>query len=289
MTRTGFDEEGPRGNMEGGGNNWKDNYVDPMVIDGTKRDPFPKADTLGGYIGDGYPLCTDLPPKQFLRKGATYRMNGSNEKADLDRDPSKWATNDVYRRRKKDPVLDSRSTLYKKLCNPSADGTCNFQVLTTLDENLECYGDECMLESVRRVKLVSNVGHVYIEYVKPPCVELPFGEDLVTIRRSSGSFATCANKKINDLAMASCCKDYSGHSYHSCLYSGERVSFDVSESRCKAQDNYPRSKICYWWRRNLKFERGQNHCTLPYDGRTLNMYWTDAGCQVRVKGKFYRV
>jgi hypothetical protein len=25
-----------------------------------------------GYLGDGYPLCEDLPEKAFLRKGATF-------------------------------------------------------------------------------------------------------------------------------------------------------------------------------------------------------------------------
>jgi len=80
-----------RSNIEGGGVTWRANYIDPMIVEGIRRDPFPKADVLGGYIGDGYPLCIDLPNKQFLRKGATYRMNGSHAKADLDKDPAGWA------------------------------------------------------------------------------------------------------------------------------------------------------------------------------------------------------
>mmetsp|Transcript_419 Transcript_419/g.595 ORF Transcript_419/g.595 Transcript_419/m.595 type:complete len:141 (-) Transcript_419:3543-3965(-) len=32
------------------------NKFDNMWINGVERDPFPKIDTLNGYIGDGYPL-----------------------------------------------------------------------------------------------------------------------------------------------------------------------------------------------------------------------------------------
>ena len=42
--------------------------VDPLTIDREKRDVFPKTDLKGGYIGDGFPLCADLPPRMHLHK-----------------------------------------------------------------------------------------------------------------------------------------------------------------------------------------------------------------------------
>ena len=42
--------------------------VDPLTIDREKRDIFPKTDLKGGYIGDGFPLCSDLPPRMHLHK-----------------------------------------------------------------------------------------------------------------------------------------------------------------------------------------------------------------------------
>ena len=30
------------------------------------------------YVGDGFPLCKDLPDRNFLKKGATFRFLGSS-------------------------------------------------------------------------------------------------------------------------------------------------------------------------------------------------------------------
>jgi hypothetical protein len=50
-----------------------------MRIEAQGRDRLPKTDTLvGGYIGDRYPLCVDLPERGFLKIGATYRFLGSS-------------------------------------------------------------------------------------------------------------------------------------------------------------------------------------------------------------------
>jgi len=50
------------------------NWNDPMVLkDGQRHDWFPKKDLLDGWIGDRYPLCSDLPPKAFLKNGAVYK------------------------------------------------------------------------------------------------------------------------------------------------------------------------------------------------------------------------
>eukprot|EP00756_Hemistasia_phaeocysticola_P029704 Hpha_TRINITY_DN16247_c0_g1::TRINITY_DN16247_c0_g1_i1::g.15423::m.15423 len=72
---TGFTYVQGRGNIEsvhGGAR------VDPMRIIGSDRDRFPKTDLSNGYIGDGYPLCADLPPQHFLKAGARYVYSGTN-------------------------------------------------------------------------------------------------------------------------------------------------------------------------------------------------------------------
>jgi len=72
---TGFDRQFGRGNIELSGGN--PNRIDPMQLHAEWRDVYPKIHLENGYIGDGYPLCVDLPDKEFLRKGAKYRLLGS--------------------------------------------------------------------------------------------------------------------------------------------------------------------------------------------------------------------
>ena len=52
------------------------NPLDPMAVDAVARDYLPKTNLHGGYIGDGYPLCTSMPERSFLRKGATFSYRG---------------------------------------------------------------------------------------------------------------------------------------------------------------------------------------------------------------------
>lgn len=49
------------------------NYIDPVDINPAYRDVYPKVALDDTYIGDGAPLCVDLPARAFLRKGAKYR------------------------------------------------------------------------------------------------------------------------------------------------------------------------------------------------------------------------
>ena len=42
------------------------------------KDWFPKIGLGESYVGDQYPLCSDLPEKHFLRKGATFVALGGN-------------------------------------------------------------------------------------------------------------------------------------------------------------------------------------------------------------------
>ena len=85
---TGFRSQGRRSNYEGYA--WNQNKIDPMYLDGEKRDPFPKMDLDNGYIGDGHILCRDIPSRHFLRKGATYRLVGNFNKPELTPETPWW-------------------------------------------------------------------------------------------------------------------------------------------------------------------------------------------------------
>ena len=83
---TGFDRQAARGNVEARNGARSPNIIDPMRIRPAWRDVFPKSDLEGGYLGDGYALCTDLPADAFLRSGARYIYKGaiSGEGASFD-------------------------------------------------------------------------------------------------------------------------------------------------------------------------------------------------------------
>ena len=95
-----------------------------------RRDSFPKMDLDNNYIGDTYPLCVDLPAKQFLRKGAKYRLLGSSTL------PLMHYQRLSNRDSKKAFVLSSTSTLYSELCNGTPDN-CNFFSEVTLTSNIK--------------------------------------------------------------------------------------------------------------------------------------------------------
>ena len=67
---TGHNNQEKRRNVENvdGAAEGAANSIDPLRLQPYWRDPFPKLDLHGGYIGDGYPLCADSPPRAFLRK-----------------------------------------------------------------------------------------------------------------------------------------------------------------------------------------------------------------------------
>ncbi len=65
---TGFDRDTNRGNQQLD-NRRTPNRMDPMVIKPTWRDVMPKAKLKrNGYLGDGYPVCSELPERHFLKK-----------------------------------------------------------------------------------------------------------------------------------------------------------------------------------------------------------------------------
>eukprot|EP00913_Durusdinium_trenchii_P018103 g17011.t1 len=92
---TGFDEQADRDNVEYVQNH---NFIDPMRVNARWHDVYPKPDLDGNFLGDGYPLCSDLPPGYFLLQGAKFEFLGHN-----------YGGSDVL-------SLDSSSQLFAKLC-----------------------------------------------------------------------------------------------------------------------------------------------------------------------------
>ena len=132
------------------------NIIDPIVMDPMKHDAYPKQDLLGGYIGDGYPLCSDLPVNGFLAKGARFELQSQLIAAPL--------------------LLSQGSALYRALCSDA--GTCAPKLWTELSEKLACSGDEGEASSVQFLQ----AGDQVFKFVQPACVHLQFPE--VTKRSS---------------------------------------------------------------------------------------------------------
>ena len=100
-----------RGNIEAPGNA---NSIDPMSVRHSWRDVFPKMNLYDRYLGDGVPLCVDLPPRTFLRAGARYRLL-SSPTPELQHDPTSWKGNPHAQRF----ALAPESPLYAALCAPA--------------------------------------------------------------------------------------------------------------------------------------------------------------------------
>merc|ERR1719183_187929 len=117
-----------------------------MYMSGEYHDAHPKPDLYGGFLGDGYPLCSELAPNSFLQAGAKYNFIGYA--STMQEPPSDVAT------------LSEGSDLFKILATPAAT--------VVLPRTLQCKGSECDLQLVANVQ----VGSAVYEYVPPACVHL---------------------------------------------------------------------------------------------------------------------
>ena len=140
-----------------------------MRIDIDKHDFLPKF-TLGGWIGDRYPLCSDLPRHHFLKIGARYHLRGGTSVPSFQSfSESKDADESVKRF-----VLSPTSSLYKKLCNADDNGACQYSNTVYIDENLPCDGKECRVDTLVTVQVAPGV---FYEYIRQPCVHMFFYKD----------------------------------------------------------------------------------------------------------------
>jgi cullin-associated NEDD8-dissociated protein 1 len=198
------------------------NSLDTMFINPLEHDSFPKNGLDGSHIGDGYPLCKRLPKRSFLKKGAKFRFLGSSYNSPL------------MHVRKSLFSLHLDSELYKVLCNPQIDGKCSFKSIIALNENLNCFGGECELDTIRTVEIsVNSLEKVYYEFIQFPCVELEFPDSGVTSVSNYKTQSICIDKE-SYRASPMCCHK-SGNLNSASLnvnYFGEVSGYELAESRC---------------------------------------------------------
>jgi len=269
---TGFRRHARRGNYEG---YWSShNRINPMPLEGPRRDQFPKMDLFNNYIGDGYPECIDLPEKQFLRIGATYRLLGSNNSPLMHSEEWQWPRSEHLTRL----LLNTTSALYKDLCNANGSG-CIFQPQVHINSNLECDQNECNLDSVRIVQVQENPP-IFYEYLKPACVEFAFQktEDLQKVV-DHNRYAMCLNKKVNDAAMPVCCSTNTVWVPSECNFSLERVSYTTNEERCPATDD--NIGVCSW--ENVYFPEPKCQFYGWTGGNYRTFHWTNETCSTQAR------
>jgi hypothetical protein len=194
---TGFEARRERGNVE----NLYLNQIDPMRIIMEARDKFPKMGLGRTYVGDGMPLCADLPDNHFLTKGATYRLLGRNPTPDLLEDPDEWASDTIAKRFKLQP--GGGNSLFTKLCGSQNAASCQNKSKIVLDQTVACSGAECNVDSVRVVEVGSGI---FYEYIRPPCVYQAFFENpKMVVRRWDWWDLACADPRTQ-VASSACCE-----------------------------------------------------------------------------------
>lgn len=275
---TGFDSQLSRGNIE---DQYDDgNKLDPMRIVPDWRDKFPKRDLNEGYLGDGYPLCSDItamPSSMFLNRGATYRLLGSSSLPELVDDPAIFATDpDVVKF-----VLHDSSALKAELCQDNGNG-CEYPNKVTLATNLSCTdgsswgaSNECDVETVRVVQVAPDI---HYEYLPPACVYQPFFNDAVKLTRRDGAQTICADERVA-VAQEACC-DGNGQAVRNNEFDGERMTFAKSQQRCESM--VPPRETCDF--DAMDVENDSNAFHWAWDGviRTVGDYEIPS-CAVRVK------
>ena len=280
---TGFISPSDRGGSSVAERQSNDKQLDPMEIEPTYRDRYPKTNLQGGYIGDHVALCEDLPDKHFLKKGATYRALGSKPIPKMHKDMSDWYQNPDFKRLQ---VLPS-SPLYAKLCAADGNGECTTPTTVVLDDNLVYDAaaqalDEYQVDTIRTVAMYVGVqSPIYYEYIRQPCVEHSFFSNAKKVIKDQvwpgDKFiapSQCGNPKL-EVAATMCMSSNGGSGKIKCSYQGERSTFSSAEAVCTAEGQVlgqPGS---------LKEPRAGD-CALGLKNVLFRM-WTNAWCKVQVK------
>jgi hypothetical protein len=223
-------------------------------------------DLFDGYLGDGYPLCSDLPNKAFLRVGAKYRLLGSSPTPQMIEEDPTWATLSGLNRL---VVLQTgASGLYDLLCAEST-GVCTYPAVVTLTSNLACGAStagECIADTVS----VVEVNGIFYEYIRQPCVEFTFYRNarLVT-KRTSSQNPTCANPEL-PVAGAACCSTGSTTAQPTCNFVGERMKLATAETTCSSMG----MAVC-------SYTSLAESTTCPHSRYMFN--WRTDGCSVKAK------
>ena len=215
---------------------------DTMRINTRFHDVMPKLGlgAAGGYLGDTYPLCNELPPTPWLTTGARYRFVGtsSGESTEID-----GSDNDAHGRF--EPASDGSSGLFNILCaRPSPSEPCSWPSAVTLSAPIPCSSaEECNAGSLVTVKIVDPISGdaFYYRHRGVPCTRFSFFDNGRVVSRFGDS--ACANPR-DAAALPLCCsagsltepvEDVPGI----CMFNNEWVSFTDNEARCAAQGLVP--------------------------------------------------
>ena len=237
------------------------NRVDPMYLQGQWRDMSPKLGLDQKYVGDGIPLCVDLPDNHFLKKGATYILLGSLPVPRYHNDPVEWAADDAVKRLS----LSNDSGLYRRLCNAEMDGgNCRYQAKIVLEEEFACSGIECKVDDPRILEVESGI---YYEYLRPPCSYQTFYGEGKTLRSRFDVYA-CGDPRTEAGAVGCCSSESNRFWENFALFDGERVTFDKARSRCQERG----LDLCF---------KPQYQCSVACD-REID-FWSTAPCSLFVK------
>jgi len=272
---TGFKRQPARGNIEI--HDWGSNRIDPMALDPRWRDVFPKMDLNGGYIGDLYPLCSDIPQRAFLNIGAKYILLGSSAVPEYQSGDELmneiWVVTLSLNR--------TSSELFNILCNAGPDSQCRFRPVVILNRTLNCQGNECLIDEPRTIRLSDNPP-IFYEYIRPACVELTFFPNNGRIVRKNAwpsNLHICANPLV-DKAYEACCPKGETHYRNFCLFTGERVLYNTAEARCSTNSRFNDGVMCdYTW--NYAWDSNPG-CDV---GAPEDWHWTNLNCTVQVKGE----
>lgn len=268
------------------------------------RDLFPKTDLMNGYIGDRLPLCVDLPQKHALRKGAIFKLLGSDQRGMTHGDPLEWDSIPDLKRLE----LSSTSPLFAKLCAEGPDGECTFPSLVELDENLiyDVNGNhpEYAVDTIRTLKLrKGESGVVNYEYIRQPCVEQSFFENGKKVfwggingRKSITSRLDGRTRKPYEMEASMCShpsteaasaicsssnwETSASYGFIHCNYHGERVTLASAEETCQAnqlvQGQPAQYKETQYWAGPCGKGMGVGHFRS----------WTTKSCGIKVKVDF---
>jgi len=208
----------------------------------------------------------------------------------------------------KDPYDDTDDLVLQVLPSPRPQDMCDFQATITLDQSLSYCDDddssnfymECHVDTLRVVELLPGV---YYEYVRLPCVNMPFiadSDSVKVVANHDMRTAICADKRLAS-ATSSCCGHYddrlptSGYTNYTDMFSeyrGERLTFEGNSVRC-IQD-WGR-EVCADPTRIGPHSMWTGHCHYQMSckdngdggqGRWLHSiwyHWTSRACEIKVK------
>ena len=237
---TGSDRQMSRGNMESKTGIGANNLVDPVQLKPEWRDYFPKTSLDRDYLGDGYPLCLELPKRSFLSRGATYRFTNQ-----VPIEGNEYSPRPRFTPKK-------TSALYKVLCarGTALESNCTFPAEVVLKGDLACNGEECYTEHIRMVTIEERGEEYYYTYEPPTCVTLTWFEGGMLTRLDEYASAPqskevdcrkgcsqCANPRSRTAAGAVCCNTDNSIIKEvgaQCLFRMETMTHQTALDRCSS-------------------------------------------------------